>query len=711
MMKQYWHDSAWQRANEQYLAMAVAWVRERLERHAGRIESVIEPVGGGAADRREAIEKNRPAKNGKGKSDPESKSEHAPGSELDPPPALLQLGKQFGLIPFEQDIVLLCASLEFDPHIATLCARAQNDPARRYPTFALALDLFDDATLDVLSPDRPLRYWRLLEITQPSGLPLINSVLRADETIANYLFGLNNLDDRLSNLVVSLATPLANDDIAPSQIKAAQSVVRRWEVSLDEQRPDLVPAVVQLLGSDRESKQLVARHVAEELGRELYRLPAEWLPPPSDLETFVRLWEREGKLLPVALVIDVQDADKGTDGIGAALRRIFARCHGFFFLAAHERWSLADRPTILLDIERPTAAEQKELWARLVGSDEPDNPDNVEHLVGQFSFNLTTIKQIAEEARGGSQDASGDGNERTGTSVLWDVARQTVRSAMEGLAQRLETRATWDHLVLPHEPLRQLHQIVTQVRLRSQVYAEWGFEEVSSRGLGISALFSGESGTGKTLAAEVLANELRLDLYRIDLAAVVSKYIGETEKNLRRVFDAAEKGGAILFFDEADALFGKRSEVKDSHDRYANIEIGYLLQRMESYRGLAILATNMKSALDRAFTRRIRFMVTFPLPKAAERKLIWQKLLPSNAHTKRRIGQLDYDYLARFPLPGGTARNAALSAAFLATDQKEPVSMPMVLWAIREELLKQDRPINEAEFQWQEKGEKAEIVA
>ena len=182
------------------------------------------------------------------------------------------------------------------------------------------------------------------------------------------------------------------------------------------------------------------------------------------------------------------------------------------------------------------------------------------------------------------------------------------------LAERIEPIATWDDIVLPDYEMGLLHQIADQVEQRSKVYDEWGFREKMNRGLGISALFAGESGTGKTMAAEVIANELRLNLYRIDLSAVVSKYIGETEKNLRRLFDAAEDGGAILFFDEADALFGKRSEVKDSHDRYANIEINYLLQRMEAYRGLAILATNMKSALDHAFLRRLRFIVNFPFP-------------------------------------------------------------------------------------------------
>src|SRR5574341_744027 len=223
---------------------------------------------------------------------------------------------------------------------------------------------------------------------------------------------------------------------------------------------------------------------------------------------------------------------------------------------------------------------------------------------------------------------------------------------MDALAQRLDPKATWDDIVLPVSELSLLQQIADQVRQRSTVYDDWGFRRKMNRGLGISVLFAGESGTGKTMAAEVIANELCLNLYRIDLSSVVSKYIGETEKNLRQLFDAAEGGGVILFFDEADALFGKRSEVKDSHDRYANIEINYLLQRMEDYRGLAILCTNRRSALDRAFLRRLRFLVEFPFPDWQQRRLIWQKVFPPEAP----VAGLDLDALSRLEISGGNIR-------------------------------------------------------
>ena len=247
--------------------------------------------------------------------------------------------------------------------------------------------------------------------------------------------------------------------------------------------------------------------------------------------------------------------------------------------------------------------------------------------------------------------------------------------------------------MLPDVQVHTLRHIVAHVRHRALVYEEWGFSSKGSRGLGISALFAGTSGTGKTMAAEVLANDLRLDLYRIDLSSVVSKYIGETEKNLRRVFDAAEEGGAILLFDEADALFGKRSEVKDSHDRYANIEVSYLLQRMEAYRGLAILTTNMKSALDSAFLRRIRFVVQFPFPDETQRAEIWRRVFPKATPT---VG-LDYGRLSRLNVTGGNIRNIAMNGAFLAADTDEPVQMKHLLNAARSECNKLEKSLTEAE--------------
>jgi SpoVK/Ycf46/Vps4 family AAA+-type ATPase len=308
-------------------------------------------------------------------------------------------------------------------------------------------------------------------------------------------------------------------------------------------------------------------------------------------------------------------------------------------------------------------------------------------VAAQFRFSARSITRVASEIRGNGAEAS-----------LWRACRETVPSRLESLAQRIEATAGWDDLVLAESQLVELRQIAIHVRHRLEVHDEWGFSRKSLRGLGISALFAGESGTGKTMAAEVLARELDLDLFRIDLSAVVSKYIGETEKNLRQVFDAAEDSGSVLLFDEADALFGKRSEVKDSHDRYANIEVSYLLQRMEVYRGLAILTTNQKTALDNAFQRRLRFIIEFPFPDVTQREAIWRQTFPEETP----LDQIDYAKLARLNAPGGVIRNIALNAAFLAADENSAVGMRHLLRAARSEAGKRERPMSPAEvLGWQ----------
>jgi hypothetical protein len=270
---------------------------------------------------------------------------------------------------------------------------------------------------------------------------------------------------------------------------------------------------------------------------------------------------------------------------------------------------------------------------------------------------------------------------------VWHALRESARGGLDVLAQRIESRATFDDLVVPVSVSGQLREMASQLRHRQRVYDEWGFGDRDNRGLGIAALFAGESGTGKTLAAEAIANEARLDLYRIDLASVVSKYIGETEKNLSRLFDAAEHSGAVLLFDEADALFGKRSEVKDSHDRYANIEVAYLLQRIESYRGLAILTTNMKSALDRAFLRRIRFIVQFPFPDESAREEIWRRQIPAKAP----VDGIDFDALSRLQLSGGSIRSVVINAAFHAAARDEVIGQDALILAARAEFAKLER--------------------
>jgi len=710
--------AGWQQGNDAYLAAALAWLRLRLERLAdqGRHAMVSAPLtpapaagasptslGASPPSLRERL-RRRAAVTAASAPSPvlalppasdavteqeiaEAAAAMAAAERTDPSPALILLAQRLGLARFERDILLLCAALELDTRIASLCARAHDDPARPYPTFALALALFDDSAWDALSPERPLRYWRLIEINQPGAQPLTAAALRADERIVNYLKGLNYLDDRLAPLLLPLEPPDLEAELPPSQRAVAEEIVRRLQAATPGER---LP-VTQLLGPDSPSKQLVAWHAAAALGLRPYRLGADLLPAPiADLETLVRLVQREMALWPFAVYLDAFEAEKSTpaEGHGASLSRFTGRCHGVILVDTQDIRPGLGGATVALDVEKPTPAEQRSAWGKALGENAGGAPGR---LAGQFSLNLPTLHQIAREALA----APFDGEQDLATR-LWDACLKSTRPRLESLAQRIDPRATWDDIVLPATELDLLRQLAAQVGYRSQVYGEWGFAAKRTRGLGINALFSGESGTGKTMAAEVLANDLRLNLYRIDLSAVVSKYIGETEKNLRRLFDAAEDGGALLFFDEADALFGKRSEVKDSHDRYANIEINYLLQRIEAYTGLAILATNMKGSLDTAFLRRLRFIVEFKPHGEAERKAIWERIFPPETRTEG----LDFARLARLNLNGGSINNVAMNAAFLAARAGTAVTMPHVLAAARTEFQKLNRPLNEADFRW-----------
>ena len=593
-------------------------------------------------------------------------------------PALTALTRLFELTTFERELLGLCAAVELDPSLAAACADAHGDPSRAYASFALALAQLAEPHWSALSPGGPLRHWRLLEVDpQPT---VITGRLAIDERILHFLLGVHHLDARLDCLVGEYE---GERRLAPSQAMVVQRLARELQLRREAGEWPLLA----LVGSSADAKGAVASAICEREGWRLREIRAVSLPgDPRELGELRRRWEREAALSGSALLIDADDCELDP-AAAARVAQFAARLEAVVIVqctaplaavaAGHEVF-----------VDRPTAAERSELWRVALGDRAGELNGTVQRVARQFDLDLAAVSAasqsaLVESAAGGSLDGA-----------LWQACRERSRPALDDLAQRIDSVAGWDELVLPSGQLDTLREIVAQVRRRATVYDDWGFAAKGSRGLGITALFSGVSGTGKTMAAEVLAAELDLDLYRIDLSSVVSKYIGETEKNLRQVFDAADVGGAILLFDEADALFGKRTEVKDSHDRYANIEVSYLLQRMEAYRGLAILTTNLKDGVDPAFLRRLRFVVNFPFPDATARHEIWRLIFPSAVPRE----DLDLSALARLNVSGGNIRNIALGAAFLAADGDEPVRMAHLLRAARSEYGKLERPLSASEI-------------
>jgi hypothetical protein len=651
--------AAWIRANQVYLMAAIAETAARIGAYGSRSSAEAPPPG--------------------------AWSEQLAFGEMEEPPAIDQLCRIFQLSTFERAVLLACAGMELDARFARICAQAQPDE-RPCPTFELLLAAFADAHWDAIAPAAVLRQWRLIELG--SGATMMTSPLRIDERILHYLTGTSYLDQRLNGLL----EPVRESEALPaSQQDVAQKAAQLWAGQGSQGRPPLI----ELCGTDQHTRQAVAVSACGLAGLQTHRIFAGALPAQhAEIHALIRLVEREALLSGSAILLDCTAAETGDSTRRTAIHLFAQGLHAPLIVTARERLGGYLRRAAYLEIAKPLIEEQRSVWQSSLDGAAVSMNGHMDALLAQFSLSSEQIRNSSMQAASlNAATHAGDSSEPT-LDALWESCRLQARPGLDGLAQRVETTAGWDALVLPEQQMEMLRDIAMQMRHRARVYNSWGFGGASGRGLGITALFAGVSGTGKTTAAEILAHELKLDLYRIDLSQVVSKYIGETEKSLRRIFDAAEEGGALLFFDEADALFGRRTEVRDSHDRYANIEVSYLLQRMEQYRGLAVLATNMKQALDPAFLRRIRFVVQFPFPDATLREQIWRRALPSQAPTEA----VNLQQLARLSVTGGNIRNIALSAAFLAVEAGEPIRMSHLLEAARGEYLKIEKPLTEPEI-------------
>jgi hypothetical protein len=591
------------------------------------------------------------------------------------PERLARLAALAGLGSFECEVLLLAALPALEPDGAGVLATAQGDARLRLPTIAFALSSLAGANWQAFAPEAPLRRLALIGLTDESIASLAGIAL--PERVLHHLVGLDGIDAELPTVSTRLEPRF---ELGGSH----GELMRRFGAQLSAENRGLAP-VFELVGADRSAALAIAAAGARVAGRRAYQVVAEALPAAAgERARLAQLWSRECVLAGALPVLDLYDLT-GPGEVRSALR-FAAAIAGPLALVAAEPLAVPGRDSLRLVVPRPSVADQRALWAA-AGAEAAD----VDRLVGTFTASPEIIADVTANIGADLSPAEGAAPL---ADRLWTETRIRLRPRLDELAQRIDVRSQWSDLILPHRQFDMLKAIAAQVRQRRQVHHDWGFGGSNGRGLGITALFSGPSGTGKTLAAEVIGGALQLDVYRVDLSAAVSKWIGETEKNLRRLFDAAEDSCAILLFDEADQLFAKRTEVKDSHDRYANLEVSYLLQRMESYRGLAILTTNLRSNIDNAFLRRIRFLVDFPLPEAAERQRIWRLAFPSGAP----LDGIEVERLAQLTVAGGSIKNIALNAAFIAADEGSPIRMGHLQRAARAEYDKLSKPLTEGEL-------------
>jgi hypothetical protein len=613
--------------------------------------------------------------------------------------SLPRLAELFGLTQFDEQCLVICLAPEVDRKYEKLYGYLQDDATRRKPGVDLVLNLLCGNQAEKLiaraafDPSAALLKFKLLLMTDAGTdgqLPLLSRALKLDDRIVNFLLGYRQLDARLEQSA-RMVDPResASGLIAAHEIYQRASSFARTYFSRPQSDRNVL---LYLHGSAHLDKRLVAEAVCRDLTLPLLVADvAAMKAGPLPFEQVAWLLAREAALQSAVLCLDntdclVAEADKHLLELNALIESVktFSRLT-FMFGSRHWQPHGFTHECLFLSIavSRPDLGTCKRLWEQSLAACGrlADDVDSAA-LAGKFRFGLSQIQDALAAAESLARWRSPE-NWRILASDLSSACRAQSSPKLGALAQKIEPRQTWSEIVLPHDHLAQLKELCEQARHRHRVYGDWGFDRKLSLGKGLNALFSGPPGTGKTMAAEVIASELQLDLYRIDLSQVVSKYIGETEKNLHQIFLEAQTAHAILFFDEADALFGKRSEVKDAHDRYANIEVGYLLQKMEEYEGVAILATNLGGHIDDAFLRRMHFIVEFPFPDQEYRRQIWKVVFP---HEAPLADEVDFDALAReIKLAGGNIKNIALAAAFYAAGNGQIIQMPHLWQAARRE--------------------------
>lgn len=620
---------------------------------------------------------------------------------------LPHLSQLFHLTRFEERCLIICLAPELDLRYERLYAYLQDDLTRKRPTVALLLDLLCDSFATRLKwrpafdAQAPLFRYRLLRSCDAAlESPLPARALKLDDRIANLLTGCNWPDARLAAIsrFIDVKKMATRPDGASEQCQQIVSFVRGH---FDEGSPSRERVIFFVSGAAGIGKRELARNVCEQLKLPLVIGDAEKIVNgPLPFEDAVWLLGREALLQNGVFALDNFQCLLTENGHNAHLHSLRETIDNFSplsFLFSKQSWRpsepWADTIFIPIALAPPDYQTRKRLWREQFNGVPPPGID-LDALASKFRFTPGQIISALEEARK-SACLRGAEKEDITRQDLYAACRAQCGGQLGALAHKNELKYHWHDIVLTADKSAQLREICNQARYRETVFGSWGFDRKLSLGRGLNVLFAGAPGTGKTMAAEVIANELQLDLYKIDLSQVVSKYIGETEKNLGRIFTAAENSNAIIFFDEADALFGKRSEVKDAHDRYANIEISYLLQKMEEYEGIVILATNLRQHMDEAFTRRMQAIIEFAFPDEEQRRDIWQRVFPREAPL---AAEVDFSLLAReIKMPGGNIKNIALAAAFYAAADGGQINMTHLRQATRREYEKLGKVWKEVE--------------